>query len=182
MTRSAVAAVVVVASVALSACGGEDDRVEPQAGAGNAEARKRPATPGKAPTKSGFLREADSLCAEAKQRVAPILEAVAAKVADEDAAGVAAELRRGVSFADQLLARMRALTPPKGDEVIVDKYLDIIAKQKGRIGPLVEALEAEDISSIEVLVAELRQANERARRLARDYGFKKCGPVGFPTR
>lgn len=129
-----------------------------------------------------FLRKADALCAEAKRQVAPIAVAVAAKVASEDAAGVAAELRKALPIADRLLGRMRALTPPKGDEAIVDEFLDTIAKQRGRIRPMVEALEAEDISSIEVLVEELRQGNRRAQRLAQGYGFTKCGPVGLPAR
>ena len=95
---------------------------------------------------------------------------------------MAAQVRKGLPFANRLLSRMRALTPPKGDEAVVDRYLDTIARQKGRIGPLVEALEAEDISSIEVLVAELSQGNQRARRLARGYGFRECGPVALPGR
>lgn len=173
---------VVVASVVLPGCGGEDDQVKSQPRPGDAVARRTPARPGEAPTKREFLRDADALCAEAKQRVAPISDAVAAKVASEDAPGVAAELRKGLPIADQLLGRMRALTPPKGDEAIVGKYLDTIAKQRGRIRPLLEALEAEDISSIEVLVAELRQGNKRAQRLAQGYGFTKCAPVDLPTR
>lgn len=181
MTRKAVAVALVVAGVALPGCGGEDERVERQPRSGDAEARKTPSTSGKASTKTEFLREADAICAEARQQVAPIFEAVATKVAREDAAGVADQLRKGLPIADELLSRMSALTPPKGDEAIFGKYLDIIASQKGRIHPLVEALEAEDISSIEVLVHELSQANHRARRLARGYGFEKCGPVALPS-
>jgi hypothetical protein len=73
-----------------------------------------------APAKAEFVREADELCAETKRRVAPLAEAVKAKI-------------------------------------------------------------AADISKIEVLAAELRQGNRRARRLADDYGFTSCGPQGLPT-
>ncbi len=104
------------------------------------------------------------------------------KRAHEDAAGVAGELRKALPIANQLLGRLRALTLPKGDEAIVARYLDIIAEQKERIRPLAEALEAEDISTIEVLVAELRQGSRRAQRLAHGYGFAKCTPEGLPTR
>jgi len=126
------------------------------------------------------LRKAEAVCADARQRVTRLSGGVAAKIADEDAAGVAAELRKGLPIADDLLGGLRALTPPRGDEGIVGDYLEVIAKQRGRIPPLVEALEAEDISTIEVLVAELRQGNQRAKRLAEDYGFRKCGPGGSP--
>jgi len=137
---------------------------------------------GRTPAKNEFLRKADALCAEAKRRIAPITAAVAVKRSREDAAGVASELRKALPIANQLLGRMRALTPPKGDEAILARYLDIFAEEKGRIRPLVEALEAEDISTIEVLVAELRQGRRRARRLAHGYGFTSCGPEGLPTR
>lgn len=182
LLRTAGAVALILASVALAACGGEDDPVKRQPRSDHAQAPKAPATPGKAPGKTDFLREADLLCAGTKRQVTPIFKAVAAKVAAADAAGVAAQLRKGLPLADQLLSRMRALTPPKGDEALFDRYLDTIARQKRRIGPLVEALEAEDISSIEVLVAELGQGNQRARRLASGYGFKECGPVALPDR
>lgn len=181
MTRTGVAVAVVVASVGLPGCR-EDDQVKGQPRPGGAEARRTPTQSGKAPTKPEFLRKADALCAEAKRQAGPISDAVAAKVASEDAAGVAAELRKGLPIADRLLGRMRALTPPNGDEAVVGRYLDVIARQRGRIRPLMEALEAEDISSIEALAAELGQGNERAQRLAQGYGFTKCGPVDLPTR
>lgn len=181
MTRTDVAVAVIVASVVLPGCGGQEDEPRPSPRPSGATAGKT-ARSGEAPAKPEFVREADALCAETKRRVAPISDAVKAKVAAEDAAGVAAELRKAVPIADAFLARMRALTPPKGDEAIVGRYLDIVAEQKARLRPLVEALEAEDISTIEVLAAELRQGNQRARRVADDYGSKRCGPEGLPTR
>ena len=178
--RAAVA--VIVASAVLPACGGEDDESTSPPRPRATAAPETTAKPGDAPTKPEFLRKADALCAKTKRRVAPISDAIEAKVAAEDAAGVAVELRKAVPIADEFLARMRALTPPQGDEAIVGRYLDFVAQQKRRIRPLLEALEAEDISTIEVLAAELRQGNQRAGRLADGYGFTKCGPQGLPTR
>ncbi len=76
---------------------------------------------------------------------------------------------------------MSSLTPPKGGEGVVGKYLDTVREQRSRIRRLVEAVEAEDISTIEVLVAELSEGNERAGRLANDYGFRRCDPGDLPT-
>ena len=76
---------------------------------------------------------------------------------------------------------MAALTPPAGDEAVVGRYVDLIAGQRVRIRALVEALDAEDISTIEVVVADLKEANQRAKRLAHHYGFTKCDPAGLPT-
>jgi len=167
----------------LSGCGGGDGEAVTQPRPHSALARKAPTKrAGRTPAKTEFFRKADALCAEAKRQIAPVAAAVAVKRAHEDAAGVAGELRKALPIANQLLGRLRALTLPKGDEAIVARYLDIIAEQKERIRPLAEALEAEDISTIEVLVAELRQGSRRAQRLAHGYGFAKCTPEGLPTR
>ena len=136
---------------------------------------------GKAPTGTTFLRKAGAACADAQRRVAPIYAAVEAKVADMDAAGVAAELRKALPVADALVVRMRSLPPPKGDKAVVRRYLETIAQQRQRISSLVAALEAEDISRIEVLAAELREGNRRAQRLARRYGSRDCSPRDLPT-
>jgi len=147
-----------MASGVLPGCGGEDDEPASRSRPGGALARKAPTRSGEAPTKKEFVREANQICADAKRRIAPISDATAAKIDDEDALGAATELRKGLPIADEFLGQMRALTPPKGDVDIVAEYLDIVGKQKGRIRPLAEALEAEDISGIEVLAAELKQA------------------------
>ncbi len=136
---------------------------------------------GKAPTSSTFLRKADAACADVKRRVAPIYAAVETKVADLDAAGVAAQLRKALPIADALVLRMSALAPPGGDKAAVDQYLETIQQQRGRISSLIAALEAEDISRIEVLAAELREGNRRAQRLAKRYGSKDCSPRDLPT-
>ena len=182
MTRTGVAVAAVFASVVLAGCDGEDDEATSPPRSGAVVRTDTTARSGDALTKRAYLREADELCAKTKRRVGPISDAVKAKIAAEDAAGVAAELRKTVPIADEFLARMRALMPPKGDEAIVGAYLDVVAEQKGRLRRLLEALEAEDISTIEVLAGELRQGNQRARRLADRYGFEKCGPEGLPAR
>lgn len=93
-----------------------------------------------------------------------------------------AELKKALPLADEFVERMRALTPPRGGERTLRRYLGIVAEQRRRIPPLVEALEAEDISTIEVLAGELREGNRRAGRLASSYGLTKCGPAGLPIR
>ena len=181
VTPRAVAVTAFAACVALLGCGGEADEAPgPPRRSGDASGEAR-ARPGKAPTRSAFLKEADAVCAEAKRRAAPLAAAAEAMAADEDAAGVAAELRKGLPIAEGFLDRMRSLTPPTGDERRVARYLDVVSEQARRVPPLVEALEAEDISTIEVLAAELREGNRRAGRLASLYGFKDCGPQGLPT-
>lgn len=179
--RTGVAVAVVLACLVPSGCDGDNDQAPSRPRPSAPVADERRAGRGEAPTKPEFVQKADAVCARAKRRAAPISAAAEARVADEDAAGVAAELRKALPIADQFLGRMRALTPPKGDESTVGRYLDLVADQRKLIPPLVEALEAEDISTIEVLVAELREGNGRIRRLAHRYGFRDCGPQGLPT-
>lgn len=166
------------ASAMVVGCQGEDDQ---SATPRPALQREAPKQEGKAPTRSKFTSDANALCVDARRRVAGIADAIRVKVRREDAADVAADLRRALPIADELLDKLSALRPPAGDEAIVGRYLDVIAEQRLRIRSLVEALEAEDISTIEVVVAELRDGNRRAKRLAFDYGLTKCAPDGLPA-
>ena len=161
-----------VAGLALAGCGGGDDEEGSRPRPADGVAKGTPARSGPAPARSEFTEKADAICAEAKRRAAPLADAIGAKVAREDAAGVAAELRKTLPIADRLLRRLRALTPPTG----FGTYLADVAAQRRRIPPLVEALEGEDISTIEVLVAELRRGNRRPRRIARRDGLRECDP------
>lgn len=181
MTRTGAAVALLVASMVAVGCRDGEDGGATRTRAEGAPERRTPLGGGPRLTRSEFVREANALCAEAKRRGGPISHALAAKVAVEDAAGVAVELRKALPVAEDLLERLGALRPPVGDEAVVGRYLDLIAQQKRRIRPLAAALEAEDISTVEVLVAELREGNRRARRVARDYGLEECEPPGLPT-
>lgn len=162
-------------------CQGEDDEAPTRADPGGAAERRTPARARPALTRSRFVRRANALCTDAKRRAAPISDAVAARIAAEDAAGVARELRKALPIAKELLERLRALAPPIADEALVRRYLDLMAEQKEQLRPLTEALEAEDISTVEVLVAELREGNRAARRVGRRYGLTQCDPGGLPA-
>jgi hypothetical protein len=119
---------------------------------------------------------------EARRRAAPISDAIRTKVASEDAAGVAAELRKALAHRGRAAGEAGRAQAARGDVAIVGRYVHLIAGQRMRIRSLVEALAAEDISTIEVVVAELREATRRAKRLADRYGFTKCdlGPLPAP--
>lgn len=177
MAKTVTAVALLAASLIAVGCRGDDDSATPR----TAPERVPPARAGEAPPKAEFVADANALCVEARQRAAPIYDAIGPKVAREDAAGVAAELRKALPIADELLKKMRALTPPAGDEAIIGRYVDLIARQRMRIRTLVEALYAEDISTIEVVVAELKEANGQARRLAHHYGLTRCDPPGLPA-
>ena len=120
------------------------------------------------------------MCTQAKRRAAPIAGAVRAEVAEENAAGAARELRKVLPVAEDLRERLEALTPPAGDEATVARYIGVVGEQTARIRALADAVEGEDISTVEVLLEELTDANRRARRLATDYGLAQCQPPGLP--
>ena len=178
MARTGLTVALLAASVMALGCEGDDeDSATPR----TALERDPPAQAGTAPAKPKFVADTNALCTEAKQRAAPISDAIEAKVAREDAAGVAAELRKALPIADELVDKIAALKPPAGDEAIVARYLALVAEQTTRTRTLVRALMAEDILWIEDVVADLRKGNQRAKRLADDYGFMKCGPEGLPN-
>ena len=179
MARTGTAVALLAASVLALGCQGDD---EESATRRTAPERDPPAQAGPSPARSKFVAAANALCVKARQRVAPIADAIKPKVANEDAAGVAAELRKALPIADDLLDKMSALKPPAGDEAIVARSLDLIAQQRLRLRTLVRALVAGDILWIEDVVAELREGNQRAKSLADDYGLAKCDPEGSPAR
>lgn len=180
--RRAPAVALLVAIMVAGSCTEEDGDESPTwTRPDRAVQRTTPARTSPAPTRSRFVREANALCTKAKRRAAPIAEAVNAEVAQQDAAGAARELRKALPVAEELRERLDALTPPAGDEAVVARYLRFVAGQAGRIRSLADALEGEDISTIEILLEELREANRRGRRLAGENGLAQCRPTGLPT-
>ncbi len=83
-------------------------------------------------------------------------------------------LRKAPPIAEELLARLRALTPPSGDKRTVARYLDALSQQKEIVRQLAGALQQEDTSRAKALFTDFRQSEQQAEDLAQDYGFTKC--------
>jgi hypothetical protein len=149
-TRGLLAALMLVASLAFVACGGDDTKSESKSDTATTE--KAPATteeaaPEEAAPASDFAAEANSYCEEA----APELQALAE-------AGEVGEL---VSLSSQLTENIAALEPPAGQEETFNQLIELARAndvESMRIvedGGTVEDLAAQDSSEADALATEL---------------------------
>ena len=78
-------------------------------------------------------------------------------------------VRRALDLQRELLAKLRELEPPEGEEEAVDRWLDAIDEGTARI-------EAASASPREALALLESEANpfEKAEQLSADYGLEDC--------
>lgn len=120
------------------------------------------------PSKAEYIAQGDALCVGVRHQ----LDAIPAP---STATQIAAYLDRSLAINRGMLARLRSLTPPPGDEQAVRKVLSdfdgILAKGKSA-----EATAASgDDTATDVAIKELAMSVEKAGAEARAYGFKSCG-------
>ena len=148
--RLAVAGIVLAGVFAVAGCGGGD-------GGG-----------GEALTKEEWIAQADEICAEANTQIDALGEpASLEEVADYSAK--ATEISRAQ------LEELRALTPPEGDEALIDEALGLVGQLIDEAAKLEDAAKEGDVTRINEIVAAIDPIDERADQLAQDYGLQECG-------
>lgn len=155
--RLATAVITILAAGVASGCGGSGDGRD--GGDGDAAA----------PTKAQFIARADAICAATETRI----KASAAKLRkDSEQSGTLPKQRVAKFFKEsslpayeRMLAQLRDLTPPKGDEKDVNGFV-------GALAAAIDAVKANPIRYASRTVPDpFTDANQRA--LA--YGMKECG-------
>ena len=159
-----------VVVLALVGCGGGGDSDD----VGPPQPRDRPGEAA-ALSKPEFVERADAICMEARAAVKRHEDAARAAARDEDAEAVADALNGTAEEADEQVDRLRAVTPPRGDEEIVDRYLTGIEDQIAVLRRAADAAERNDTSALNTLLQENQRASGEIRGLAQGYGFKECG-------
>jgi len=152
--RATIAALAVIATVALSGCGGEDTATRYPAGVSRPIAKNR------------FLAEADRICASTNARV----EAAGDDLVTGREDPPPAEVRRvvlgvAVPALEAEVRAIRALGAPAGDD---DEVEGIIAATE-------EGIEQVRADPVGVVDRGPPPAFRRAARLARAYGSQECG-------
>jgi hypothetical protein len=140
-----------------------------------------PAAP--APTKAQFIAKADAICAagngshaDAEQK--KIDAAVRADQTNDTPAArdaVATGLEAEVAIANPLLDRLRALTPPTADRVVVSRYLAVMASQINLVDQLSTAIAGDDAATVTTVSQQVTDGKANLNGLAQGYGFKVCG-------
>ncbi len=147
---------VLVAAVALAACGGDDSPEQPIVIPTEAE------TTGSL-DKADFIDEADAICAEANAAIQEYADAGQGVTA----AGEIADLRASV------VADIEELGPPAEDRETLDEFLAAMEAQSEAGEKIALALDRE--SDTLAFEEELTAAKSEAATAASAYGFEECG-------
>lgn len=120
------------------------------------------------PSKSDYLSKADSVCATVRQQLDTL-------TAPSTLPEIATYLGRSIQINQDAITKVRALTPPSGDQAAVSKVLadfdTVIAK--GRVAQQKAA--AGDSTGADTAVKDLGLAVDTAGKEAKQYGFTACG-------
>jgi hypothetical protein len=137
-------AVVSLAALALSACGGDG-----------------------ALSKDEFIEQADEICEDIDQQIAELGEPENREAFEE-------LVDEGTEITNDGLERLRALEPPAEDRDQINRMLDKIEEAVELLPEIQVALEDRDVEALQTLQSEVQAAASEAQTIAEDYGFEQC--------
>lgn len=137
-------AVVSLAALALSACGGDG-----------------------ALSKDEFIEQADEICEDIDQQIAELGEPENREAFEE-------LVDEGTEITADGLERLRALEPPAEDRDQINRMLDKIEEAVELLPEIQVALEDRDVEALQTLQSEVQAAASEAQTIAEDYGFEQC--------
>jgi hypothetical protein len=136
------------------------------------------------PARARFIGQADQICRAANTALLGPQKNVNAAFKAEQAKGTAAHrtalataVRAESSVAAAELIRLRALTPPAADRLLVEKYLGAIGSQVGLVNQLATSVAANNGTRLSAVGKQLAAGKSTVDGLAGAYGFKVCGNV-----
>ena len=175
MRRATVLALLSAALVAFG-CGDSDDDDAPPREAGGAP-----------PTKSEYIAQADEICARDRAEFDSDLRhgglrRDARLGRESDQANNSPEYRRsadllqeGIDKGEAQIEELRAITPPAGDEQVIEDWLDAGAQAIDVRASAVDPLRSGDIITAQEFADRSRSLDTKADGIATRYGFEVCG-------
>ena len=137
-------------------------------------------------SKPDFVAQANSICQKSNDRINPIFETIYADTDEIDWDDPANELllfvrwdealqQVVVPIIDQQLDDIRALTPPAGDEELIDTLLEDQEAAIAEFAGLMTAATGGDQAALEALDSSNEDPFDDINRRAREYGLTVCG-------
>jgi hypothetical protein len=151
----------------LAGCGGDDAPIEP---IGQTTAATTTSTTSQALSQDEFIKQADSLCAEANIALASAAEN--ADTSESLAASQQAEITQDT------LDGINALNPPPDPTGQLDAYLAALKQQAKTLNEQETAAGSGDTTQVTELGSELSTARSDGAAAASEYGFSDCGGEG----
>ena len=152
-------------------------------GGGSSSGTASSQTGGSGGDKATFIEEADVVCTEYQEEVAPIkseleaLESVAEPESKANLTKLGGLVNKALVAAEAELDSIRELEIPQADEPTIEKMLATAEEGNGLAVEGATALEAGDPQKFGELVPEGEAINAKATKMAEGYGFKVCGQV-----
>jgi hypothetical protein len=155
--------ILLVASVALAACGSDDSD-------GGTSA-----TTEETISKGEFIERGDQLCQEFNDASEPLDLEIEQAINQQDFGAAADVFDQGSALAMETLDDFEDLPVPEGEEDVISRYLDVQSQQIALAGQLGEAVRNEDTGSIQALTEEAQGLEAESDEIAEDFGFTVCG-------
>lgn len=137
-------AVVSLAALALSACGGNG-----------------------ALSKEEFIQQADAICEDIDEQIQALGE-------PQDPEDFEDLVEEGTEITNDGLEQLRALEPPAEDSDRINRMLDKIEEAIELLPEIQVALEDRDVEALQELQTQVQAAADEAQMVAEDYGFEQC--------
>lgn len=119
-------------------------------------------------SKDGYRREAAAICRDAGASVAKVR-------ADASTSGaVASSIEQVVAIERSAAAKVHALALPRGDEVLLRRWLDLVDESVAQLDAAARAAGAGDAAVANAANARARALDAQADTIARQYGITAC--------
>ena len=125
-------------------------------------------TSGSGISKEDFVADADDVCREADERI----DEIGQPRVEE---GVFEYVEQAEEISADLVADLRALDAPEGDQDEVDRMIDGLEEATGLLGGLARATIDRDAKEVQKLQLQIQQITDDVSEFAESYGFEVCG-------
>jgi hypothetical protein len=109
-----------------------------------------------------------------QQKVNAAFQAEQAKGTAAHRTALATAVRQEAAVAAAELTRLRALSPPAGDQAAVGRYTAAVAGQVALIDQLAAAVQADSAAALTTVSDKLTAGKTTVDALGQAYGFKVC--------
>jgi len=155
----------------IGACGGDDGGTATVTE--TAPARPESSSPSSGQetiSKAEYIKRGDAICAKYNQRTEDLQDQ------KPDTYEEAAELyQHAIDIFKPAVQEFEALPKPKGDEQVLEEYLDAARQQVALYERVQDAAEQKDRGKLETYAQDIRELRAKARGIGKGYGFKVCG-------
>lgn len=165
-----IAGCVAVGSLAVAGCGGGDDSSTTGASGASGAAGAAPLS------QDEFVSQANAACADANQQV----EALTAPADSDPIESLTPFLEKEITIANELLAKLSAITPPENLQSDYDQFLATGKSQIATAQDAADAAKSGDTEAVQAAVQKL--GSNKDDQQAKALGLTECAKDAEPQQ